>query len=126
MTSSLKALAVYTLAVGAALYALFILLHWPFGMPQLAMLLFLALLTGVVHAWQEHALATDPKGFMFRFMAGLALKLVVAVVSIAALLLLLPRARSLPLALTFAGLYLLFLVFSAVQLSTRSRRAPRP
>ena len=103
-----------------------VLAHWPFGAAQVAMLAFLAVLTAVLHLWQENGLIEDPKGFMFRFMLGLIIKLGSSLVAIAAILLLLPRERALPLALTFAVLYLAFLAFSTVRLSARSRNAPRP
>ena len=90
------------------------------------MVAFMAMLTGVLHLWQENALVTDPKGFMFRFMIGLVLKLVSALVAVVAILLLLPHDRAVPLALTFAALYLAFLAFSTVGLSAQSRNAPRP
>lgn len=122
----LVAVAIFSLAVGAATYAVHLLAHMPFGAPQVAMVAFLAVITAVLHTWQESALVSDPKGFMFRFMIGLVLKMVLALVAVVALLLLLPRATAVPLALTFAVLYLLFLVFSTVRLSMRSRKAPRP
>lgn len=123
---SLTAVLAFSLAVGAAMYGVHKLAHWPFGAPQLAMIGFLAALTGALHGWQEDALAKDPKGFMFRFMLGLVLKLVAALVAVVAILLVLPRGRALPLALTFAVLYLAFLAFSTVRLSSLSRKAPKP
>lgn len=123
---SLIALLLFTVAAGAATYAICRLAHWPFGMPQLAMLLFLAVLTASLHLWQENAMVSDPKGFMFRFMIGLVLKLIIALVAVVAILMLLPRREAVPLALNFAALYLAFLVFSTVRLSARSRNLPRP
>lgn len=123
---SLVAVAAFSIAAGAATYGAYQLGHWPFGAPQLAMVGFLAILTGGLLLWQENGLATDPKGFMFRFMIGLMLKLISALVAVVAILLLLPRDRAVPLALTFAALYLAFLIFSTVRLSARSRTAPRP
>ncbi len=123
---SLPALAAFSVAAGAATYGVYLLGHWPFGMPQLAMVAFLAVLTGCLLVWQENGLTADPKGFMFRFMIGLVLKLISALVAVVAILLLLPRSRAIPLALTFAALYLAFLAFSTVRLSARSRNAPRP
>ena len=122
---SLIAVLLFTVAMGAATYAISLLAHWPFGLPQLAMLAFLAVLTALLHLWQENAMVTDPKGFMFRFMIGLVLKLVSALVAVVAILMLLPRGKAVPLALTFALLYLAFLAFSTVRLSTRSRNLPR-
>lgn len=70
-------------------------------------------------------MAADPKGFMSRFMLALALKLVVSLVAVAAILLLKPRSEAVPLALTFAALYLIFLVFSTAWLGRSARNAPR-
>jgi len=123
---SLTAVTLFSVALGAAMFAVYRLAHWSFGLPQLAVLVFLALLTATLLVWQESGLASDPKGFMFRFMVSLVVKLLVALFATAALLLLLPRERSVPLALTFASLYLAFLVFSTLRLSVRSRNAPRP
>lgn len=122
---SLMAVVVFSLAAGAGTYGVYMLAGWPFGLPQLALLGFLAVLTGGLVMWQENGLAKDPKGFLFRFMIGLVIKLIAALAVVAGILLLLPRARALPLALTFAVLYLLFLVFSTVRLSNRSRNLPR-
>jgi cobalamin synthase len=120
------AVLLFSLCVGLAAWALHALLGRPFGLAQWAMVAFLAVLTGGLHLWQEQALTADPKGFLFRFMLGLIIKLVTALLVIVTLLLLLPRAQALPLALTFALLYLLFLAFSTVRLSARSRRLPKP
>ncbi|MBK9599532.1 MAG: polymer-forming cytoskeletal protein [Flavobacteriales bacterium] len=46
---SLIAILLFTVAVGAATYAICLLAHWPFGLPQLAMLAFFAVLTGALH-----------------------------------------------------------------------------
>ncbi len=123
---SLAATVVFSIAVGAFAMGIFQLAHWPYGLEQLAMLAFLAILTGALLAWQENGLIRDPKGFMARFMIGLMLKLLVAVAVVAGLLLLLPRAKAISLALTFTVFYLLFLIFTTVRLSIRSRHAPRP
>lgn len=124
--SPLIAVTLFSLAVAAALYAVHRLAHWPFGTAQLAMVAFLAVITAVLLVWQENALSSAPRGFMTRFMLGLTMKLICALAVVAGLLVLLPRERALPLALTFAALYLLFLFFSTARLSTRSRNAPRP
>ena len=124
--SSLTAVVLFGIAVGAATYALFRLAHWPFGLAHLAILAFWTMLSAALQIWQEGGLVDDPKGFMFRFMIGLVLKLLVALAAVAAILVLLPRERSVPLALMFAALYMAFLAFSTVRLSSRSRNAPRP
>ena len=42
------------------------------------MLAWFTLVTASLHLWQEHAMATDPKGFMRRFMGSLALKMLLS------------------------------------------------
>jgi len=116
----------FGIAVGAATYAVFRLAHWPFGLSHVAVLFFWTLLSAALQVWQEEGLITDPKGFMLRFMSGLVIKLLVALAAVAAILALLPRERAVPLALLFAVLYLAFLAFSTLRLSSRSRNAPRP
>ncbi len=105
------------------------LVHWTAGLPlhlgHAAVLAYLGGLTLVLHLWQERAMITDPKGFVRRFMAGLTLKMFVSVVAVAVVLLTLPRGRAVPLALTFALLYLAFLGFSTGRLVHLSRRQPR-
>ncbi|MBS1570215.1 MAG: hypothetical protein JST45_12375 [Bacteroidetes bacterium] len=125
-TRSLTALAIYTVAIGALAFGACQLAGWPFGKAQLAILVFLALLTGMLMLWQEKAMDKDPKGFMFRYMLGLVLKLFTALVAVVAILMLLPRPQALPLTLTLAIFYLAFLVFSTVRLSARSRHLPKP
>lgn len=123
---TLAALAIYSVAIGALAYGACQLAGWPFGKAQVAVLAFLAVLTGALMLWQEQAMDKDPKGFMFRYMLGLVVKLFTALVVVAAMLMLLPRAQALPLALTLAIFYLAFLVFSTVRLSARSRNLPKP
>lgn len=122
---SFSAVTLFTLAMGAATYAVYALAKWPFGMPQLGVLLFLGGLTMLLLSWQERAMAKDPRGFMLRFMTGLVLKLIAGLFAVAAILFLLPRAEGVRLALTFALLYLAFLAFSTMRLTLRSRNLPR-
>lgn len=121
----LAAMVLFGIAMGAATYAVFRLANWPFGLAHVAVLVFWTLLSAALQVWQEQGLIADPKGFMFRFMSGLVIKLLVALAAVAAILLLLPREQAVPLALLFAALYLAFLAFSTLRLSGRSRNAPR-
>jgi hypothetical protein len=123
---SLAALAAFSVALGILAYGLCQWAGWPFEKAQWAILLFLAILTGALMLWQESAMAKDPKGFMFRYMLGLVIKLFTALVAVVAILMLLPRPQALRLALTLAAFYLAFLVFSTVRLSSRSRNLPKP
>lgn len=116
----------FTVACGGATYAVYQMLHWPFGAGPWAVILFLGALTAVLLLWQERALVLDPKGFMMRFMAGLVVKLLAGLAAVAAILVLLPRDQGLRLSLTFAALYLAFLAFSTVRLSRLSRNPGSP
>lgn len=82
----------------------------------LGILLYFAVVTGILHAWQEHAIETNPKGFVHRFMIALVGKMFLSVVVLVVLLFTVPQAVSIPLALSFAVLYLLYLIFSTVRL----------
>ena len=121
---ALKASALFTLAAAAATAAVYALAHWPFGLPELAVPLFLGTVASILLAWQEGALETDPRGFMHRFMLGLAMKLLASLAAVALILFLLPRRHGVRLALTFAVLYLVFLAFTTVRLSARPRNRP--
>lgn len=122
---SIGAVALFTLAMGAAMYAVYKLAKWPLGWPQVGVLLFLGGLTMLLLAWQERAMARDPRGFMLRFMTGLVIKLIAGLFAVAAILFLLPRTEGVRLALTFSLLYLAFLAFSTMRLTLRSRNLPR-
>ncbi len=88
--------------------------------------IYFAAITALLHAWQEHSFVTDPKGFVRRFMAGLMLKMFLSVVVLVILLFTIPKGISIPLALSFAVLYLAFLVFSTLRLMRLSRTVPAP
>lgn len=118
-----KATLLFTLAAGGATYAVYALAQWAFGPAEVAALLFIGTLSGLLLAWQEKALVTDPRGFMGRFMVGLMVKLLASLFAVAIILFLLPRRQGVVLGLTFAVLYLAFLAFTTVRLSNRSRRA---
>lgn len=116
----------FAAAAGAVLYGVLYALHLPFTWPYAAVLAYLTAITLVLLRWQENGLRTDPKGFVNRFMLGLVLKMMLSLALIVAVLFLLPRPTALPLALSFALLYLAFLSFSTVRLSARSRSLPAP
>lgn len=92
----------------------------------LGMPLYFAVLTYLLHRWQERALAGDPKGFVQRFMTALVVKMFASVAVLVVLLLTAPDAFITPMALGFAALYLAYVVFSTVRLMRLSRNAPRP
>ncbi len=117
------AVLLFGLAAGALAYGLSMLLHWPFGLPQLAVWGFLTLVSAVLLNWQEAGLARDPRNFMFRFMTGLVLKMLSALLVVAVILIVLPREEGVQLAVLFALLYLMFLAFSTLRLNRISRKA---
>lgn len=95
--------------------------------PAHALLLgWFALITMVLHLWQEPAMRRDPKGFARRFMAGLSAKMLLSLLVALLLLLREPKEARLALGILFAGLYLAYLAFSAVRLTSQARKLPRP
>ena len=70
-------------------------------------------------------MASDPKGFVRRFMAGLMLKMLLSLAVLFALLIRAPEKNVMPNGIAFAVLYLAFLAFSTVRLSALSRKLPR-
>lgn len=90
------------------------------------MLAWFAMITVVLHLWQEHAMAADPKGFVRRFMAGLMLKMLLSLSVLVVLLLRAPADTVMPSGIAFALLYLAFLTFSTMRLSALSRQLPKP
>lgn len=118
-------LAIFTACCGVLLYGLLALFSVPLSGHFFGVLLFFAAFTGLLHAWQEHAFITDPKGFVRRFMAALMGKMFLSLVILVVLLITLPAALTVPIALSFALLYLAFLVFSTLRLMRLGRSTPR-
>lgn len=98
----------------------------PFQAAHAGVIAYLTVATLALHAWQEGALESDPKGFVHRFMTGLVLKMFASLALLVALVFLLPREEAIPLAVAFALLYLAYLAFSTVRLSGLLRRLPKP
>ncbi|MDX9750789.1 MAG: hypothetical protein RBT71_06880 [Flavobacteriales bacterium] len=97
----------------------------PFRAVHAGAIAYLALVTLALHAWQEGALVSDPKGFVPRFMTGLVLKMLASILVLVVIVVVLPKEEAIPLALAFAVLYLAFLAFSTVRLSGLVRRPPQ-
>ena len=70
-------------------------------------------------------MATDPKGFMRRFMGSLALKMLLSLGLLTVLLLRAPKEKLLVSGVAFAVLYLAYLAFSTVRLSALARKLSR-
>jgi hypothetical protein len=114
--------AVCATATWFGLHLLGLPFHWAYAL----VIGYLAGFTLFLHIWQEGAMHTDPKGFVRRFMTGLVMKMLISLFLLLAIVFLVPRELALPLALTFALLYLAFLGFSTARLVGFSRNLPRP
>jgi hypothetical protein len=91
-----------------------------------SMLAWFFVLTLVLHAWQEGGRGGDPKVFVRRFMAGLVIKMMLSLMALVVLLVVLPKDRLVPAAITFVLLYLAFLGFSTARSVGLMRRNARP
>ena len=98
----------------------------PVGPAHGLLLGWFALITLALHLWQEPAMRRDPKGFARRFMAGLSIKMLLSLLVALMLLLREPKEARLALGILFAGLYLAYLAFSTVRLTSQARKLPRP
>lgn len=123
--SFLPPIAIFTLACAAILVAVLHFAEVPLGRGHAAMLAYFAGLTTVLHAWQERALVTYPKGFVNRFMGGLVIKMMATLLVLLVVVVLIPKSRILPFALPFMGLYLAYLGFSTARLTTQLRKLGR-
>ncbi len=122
--SFLAPLTIFTVCCAVVLGAILALARSPLTIHYLAVILYFALITFGLHAWQEHAFAVDPKGFVRRFMAALMGKMFLSVVVLVLLLFTVPHGIVIPLSLSFAVLYLAFLIFSTARLMKISKTAP--
>ena len=90
------------------------------------MLAWFTTLTLVLHTWQEGGRGGDAKVFVHRFMAGLVIKMMLSLLALVVLLVVLPKDRLVPAAITFVLLYLAFLGFSTARSVGLMRRNARP
>ena len=123
--SFLVPILLFTLAMGLLVWIAFFGLQQPLGTVHVIMLLWFAAITTALHLWQEHSMASDPKGFVRRFMAGLMLKMLLSLGVMVVLLIRAPKETVLPNGIAFAVLYLAFLAFSTARLSGLSRKLPK-
>ena len=103
--------AVCSLLVGMVLHVLSI----PFGAPLIGGIVYLFMISAVLHFWQGSALASDPNAFVRRAMAALVIKMMITLLVLLVVLLNLPRPDILPFAVPFILLYLAFLGFSTAR-----------
>lgn len=116
----------FSAACGLVLWVVLYAINLPFLPLHGVMVVWFALLTAGLHTWQEHGLATDPKGFVRRFMGGLMLKMLLSLVLLVVLVLRLPGEQVANVGISFAVLYIAFLVFSTTRLMRMVRTAPKP
>lgn len=115
----------FTAAMGLLLWIAFYGLQQPLEPAHGITLLWFAAITTALHLWQEHSMATDPKGFVRRFMAGLMLKMLLSLGVLVVLLFRAPKETVMPNGIAFALLYLAFLAFSTARLTGLSRKLPK-
>jgi predicted small integral membrane protein len=111
----------FALVCSGLLYGTLHLIGQPFHWAFAAILAYLTLTTLALHLWQEGGPGTDPKVLMRRFMTGLVLKMLISLFLLLAIVVLSPRPLVVPLALSFALLYLAFLGYSTARLSGLSK-----
>lgn len=110
---------IFSTAVFLTLWGILTLLNLPLTQVHAGMVLYFTTVTAVILVWVEGGTNPDPKRVVRRYMAALVLKMFLSVLLVAALLVLLPRHRAVPLALTFAVLYLAYLTFTTLRLMRR-------
>lgn len=81
---------------------------------HVGILLYFTVLTLLLHGWVHAAASSDSKAMVRRFMAGMAIKMMVSLILLLVLLLTRSKDQVLVVALVFMGSYLAFLVFSTV------------
>lgn len=92
---------------------------WRYGI----LLVYFILVSWLLLRWQENA-ADKTSVFIRRFMAGLIIKLMGSVILMVVLVKTSPDGTTIPLVITFVGLYVLFMAFSVSRLM-RIARTPR-
>lgn len=119
--SFLVPLSVFTLACAAALFVVLRAVQASITAHYFFALIYFAAITFFLHRWQENNFAADPKGFVRRFMTGLVLKMFTSIAVLVVCMLLVPAELLVPFTLSFAVLYLAYLVFSTARLMRLSR-----
>ena len=116
-------LLIFSVFLAALIFLGVVLLGNPWHGVYLFPVVFFFLLTLVMHLWQERSFATDPKGFVRRFMLGLVLKMFISLIVVVGMLMLMKGEHRILAVLIFAGTYLAFLAFSTIRLVNMSRHA---
>jgi hypothetical protein len=115
--SFLLPIVLFTLACSLAAWGILHFSGLPMSQLHWGIISYFMLLTAILHAWQEHALSVDPKGFVRRFIAGLTIKMLISLVMLVMLLLFLPREEAAAPMIMFILLYLAYLGFSTGRMS---------
>jgi branched-subunit amino acid transport protein AzlD len=123
--SFLVPILLFTAGMGLLLWIAFYGLRQPLEPAHGIMLIWFAAITTALHLWQEHSMATDPKGFVRRFMGGMSLKMLLSLGVLVVLVVRAPKEAVLSSTIAFAVLYLAFLAFSTVRLTALSRKLPK-
>ena len=110
----------------AVLWGILFLLKISFTYLLGGAVIYFTVLTLVLHAWIESAAGTDSKAMVHRFMASLAIKMMVSLLLLVVLLMKLPRDTVITFALVFVGCYLAFLAFSTSRSLRLLKRIGKP
>ena len=110
----------------AVMWGILFLLKIPFTDLLGGTVIYFTVLTLVLHAWIESAVGPDSKAMVHRFMASLAIKMMVSLLLLVVLLIKLPRDTVITFALVFVGCYLAFLAFSTSRSLRLLKRIGKP
>jgi F0F1-type ATP synthase assembly protein I len=110
----------------AVMWGILFLLKIPFSDLLGGAVIYFTVLTLVLHAWIESAVGPDSKAMVHRFMASLAIKMMVSLLLLVVLLIKLPRDTVITFALVFVGCYLAFLAFSTSRSLRLLKRIGKP
>lgn len=108
------------------MWGILFLLKIPFTDLLGGAVIYFTVLTLVLHAWIESAVGPDSKAMVHRFMASLAIKMMVSLLLLVVLLIKLPRDTVITFALVFVGCYLAFLAFSTSRSLRLLKRIGKP
>ncbi len=115
----------FTLACALATWLVLQVAGLPMSQMHWGILSYFMMVSLALHAWQEHAMHNDPKGFVRRFMASLSIKMFLSFFLLLALLLILPQKERLSIAIAFIALYFAYLGFGTARLTHILRKQRR-
>ena len=109
-----------------AMWGTFLLIPIPYLPVHGGVLVYFTLLTLLLHGWIHATPTGDSKVMVRRFMASMAIKMMLSLIALTVLLLTRPKEQVVTLALVFMGCYLAFLVFSTTSSLRLIRRSSSP